>query len=284
MKIIRIFNNSVVLVQDANHEEKMVLGKGVGFNSKVNDLLDPNKIEKVFVLETSTKKQVFEKAMKFASAEYVEVTRKIIAQAEDDLGVTFNDSVFIGLLDHISYALQRFSQNDNLKNALIWEIKKFYTKEFQAALTSLDIIEKEEHVRLSEDEAGFIAMHFVNGQQNGSGEKTPMIDAVVIQDILNIIKFHFKMEIDETTFSFSRFIIHMRYLLQRIHHVHGTRNAIENELFEQVCKKYTDTYRCVKKICVYLENKLNVAITDEEILYLMLHINRLTLREKSIAE
>lgn len=284
MKIIRIFNNSVVLVQDEKNEEKMVLGKGVGFNAKVNDLLDPDRVEKVFVLETSSKKQEFEQAMQFASAEYVEVTRKIIAQAESDLDVTFNDSVFIGLLDHISYALQRFSQNDSLKNALIWEIKKFYKKEFQAALTSLDIIEKEEHVRLGEDEAGFIAMHFVNGQQNGVEEKTLLIDVEVIQDILNIIKFHFKMEIDETTVNFSRFIIHMRYLLQRIHHVHETRNAMENELFEQVCKKYTDTYHCVKKICLYLENKLNVTITDEEILYLMLHINRLTLREKSLAE
>ncbi|MBU5594309.1 PRD domain-containing protein [Amphibacillus sp. MSJ-3] len=281
MRIIRIFNNSVVLVEDQNKDKKIVLGKGVGFHAKVNDKLDEAKVEQVFVLEDASQEKKLKHMTKFASIEYVDLTRKIIDQAEQDLGVTFNDSVFIGLLDHISYALQRTSQSGHLKNALIWEIKKFYKAEFQAALTALKLIEAEEKVQLSEDEAGFIAMHFVNGQQSNVAKKTPMHDAEVIQDILNIIKFHFKMEVDETTVNFSRFIIHMRYFLQRIHDPSERRNTIEPELFIQVYEKYPDTYKCVEKIAVYLKKKLNVTITKEEMFYLMLHINRLTLREKT---
>jgi beta-glucoside operon transcriptional antiterminator len=275
MRIIRIFNNNVALAVDDDDNEKMVLGNGIGFNTRVNDSLDSDKIEKIFVLETSNKKREFEQAMQFASAEYVELTKMIIEEAEKELEVTFNDSIFIGLLDHISYALQRISQKRTLKNALIWEIRKFYTREFNAAIKSLQIIEEEEHIRLSEDEAGFIAMHFVNGQQNEAEEKSPMLDAKVIQDILNIIKYHFKMELDEATVGFSEFITHMRCLLQRLRQVHEAKNSIENELFDQVCKKYTDSYSCVKKISFYLEKKLGVILTNDDVLYLMLHINHL---------
>lgn len=269
-----------MLATDDQSNEKMVLGKGIGFNNKVNDLVDDNMIEKIFVLETTSKREEFEKVMQISTVQNIELTKKIIESAELDLQVKFDDTVFIGLMDHISYALQRVKQKDCLKNALLWEIKKFYQKEFQAAMHSINIIECEEHVRLDEDEAGFIAMHFVNGQQNDKNESSTMIDTQVIQDILNIIKFHFKMELDETTVNFSKFIIHIRYLLQRIHITHEEKNAMENELFEQVWRKYQDTYHCVKKICMYLEKRLNVIINNQEVLYLMLHINRLTLREK----
>lgn len=280
MRITRIFNNSVVLAVDDQGNEKMVLGKGIGFNNKVNDPIEDHKIEKTFVLETSAKRQEFEQAMQITSAQNIELTKKVMECAEQDLQVTFDDTVFIGLLDHISYALQRVKQKDCLKNALLWEIKKFYHKEFIAAMHSLDLIEIEEGLRLGEDEAGFIAMHFVNGQQNSQNEATTFIDTQVIQDILNIIKFHFKMDLDETTVNFNRFIIHLRYLLQRIHTPHEDKNPMENELFEQVWRKYQDTYQCVKKICIYLESRLQVIINNQEVLYLMLHINRLTLREK----
>lgn len=276
MRVVRIFNNSLVLAVDEQNREKMILGKGIGFNSRVNSIIDHDRIEKVFVLETSEEKEKekekFKYAMKDTPAEYEQLTRKIISQAEKDLDTVFNEGVFVGLLDHLSYALYRISQKDTIKNALLWEIKKFYGKEFKAALKALDLIEKELNIQLSEDEAGFIAIHFVNGQQNG--EKTsPMMDAQVINDIVNIVKFHFKKEIDETTAGFNRFVVHLRFLLQRIHMTQESGEVIENDFFEQIKQK--DTIECVKKICAYLEKKLNAGISNEEFLCLMLHINHL---------
>jgi len=278
MRIIRILNNSVVLVIDEKGNEKMVLGKGIGFQSKVDDSVDQTKIEKVFILESKTQKHNLEKVLQHTPEQYLNLTRKIVEFSEMELGVKFSDSIYIGLMDHITYALERISQSGSIKNAFLWEVKKFYSKEFRTAIKVLDIIEEEECVRFNEDEASFIAMHFVNGQQDGANIKSMMSETAVIQDILNIIKFHYKIEIDETSVNYNRFIVHIRYLLQRVPQMHHKEN-LESELLDQLCRKYPETYLCVQKISKYLVKSMSVQINDEEYLYLMLHIKRLSTRQ-----
>lgn len=45
MKIKRILNHNAIVVKDQN-EEKILLGAGIAFNKKKNDIVDPSKIEK----------------------------------------------------------------------------------------------------------------------------------------------------------------------------------------------------------------------------------------------
>ena len=52
MIIQRILNNNVVQALD-NNVEYIVMGKGLGFQKKVGDLVDKEKIEKTFVLENT---------------------------------------------------------------------------------------------------------------------------------------------------------------------------------------------------------------------------------------
>lgn len=75
-----------------------------------------------------------------------------------------------------------------------------------------------------------------------------------------------------------RFIIHLQYLLKRkdkkvvIH----TSNL---KMFEKMKEEYVDVNQCVLKIKEYFEKILNWQLNDEELLYLMLHINRFYSRE-----
>ena len=50
MLIKKILNNSLVLVNDGD-EEKIIMGKGVGFSSHIGEKVDIKKIEKIFSLE-----------------------------------------------------------------------------------------------------------------------------------------------------------------------------------------------------------------------------------------
>ena len=47
-------------------------------------------------------------------------------------------------------------------------------------------------------------------------------------------------------------------------------------MFEIMKEKYPDVYMCTKDVCEYLKMQTGMEINDEEMLYLMLHINRLT--------
>ncbi len=50
MKIKKIFNQNAVLVDDGG-QEKVAIGKGIGFDRKRNDLIFDRDIERIFVME-----------------------------------------------------------------------------------------------------------------------------------------------------------------------------------------------------------------------------------------
>ena len=62
-----------------------------------------------------------------------------------------------------------------------------------------------------------------------------------------------------------------------------TGNGKILELGNDLKEKYPDAYACASRIKTYLDAKLGVELTHEEMLYFMLHIRRLTEREKSQA-
>lgn len=282
MRIRRVLNNNIVLAIDDSNKEKLLMGKGLGFNSNTGDIVDQSSIEKIFVPETDDFEHQLVQVVESTPNEYFDLTHRIVQAAQVSLGLQLNDIIYIGLTDHIRYAVERFEKNQQIKNALIWEIKKFYPLEYQEAKRALTMIEKTLGVSLTDDEASFIAMHFVNAQQNGAGVRDTVVTTKVIQDILTIIRFHFKIEFDESSLNFNRFITHIRFLMQRIHEDNvsqrSSKLSIEDDVFNQVLKRYRDTYECVLRIRKYFIEKLHVTINQDEMLYLMLHINRLTSR------
>lgn len=49
MKVLRVFNNNVVMAEDPHRGTVIVTGRGVGFSRKPGDSLDTGKIVQVFV-------------------------------------------------------------------------------------------------------------------------------------------------------------------------------------------------------------------------------------------
>lgn len=278
MRIKKILNNNLVLAQDENMTERMVMGRGIGFRKKQGDVIRPEEIDKVFVLESQALVDQFVTLVRSIPINHLELTKKVVEAAQEELGLIFDDFIYIGLADHISYALYRHQQNIVLTNALTWEIRKFYAREYKAALKALDVIEYYEGIRLCEAEASFIAMHFVNAQTSGEAVQLSMAAAGIIQDILNIVKFHYMLDLNEETMQYSRFVTHIRYFLQRVHQPSATQR--DTFLFEQVKLRYPDAYDCACKIKTYLEEKLQISINEDEMLYFMLHIKCLVDRER----
>lgn len=281
MIIKKVFNNNVLLAENDQQLEMILLGKGIAFQKKAGDVVDLNKIDKKFVIDSEDSKAKFIELLREVPVNHLELTTKIIVAAESELGTTFNDSIYIGLTDHINYALFRYKQGMQLTNALMWEVKKFYPKEFKAAMNALKTIEYYEGVLFPEDEASFIALHFVNAMQDGEGMKMTVQATEVIQQILNIVKFHYCIELDESSLNYSRFVTHIRYFIHRLLSQEISSAQDDEFLFLQVKGKYPEAYECACKVQKYLETKFHTELTKEEILYFMLHINRVAERVKS---
>lgn len=280
MKIKKVFNNNVLLAGKEEKTEIVMMGKGLAFQKRVGDEVDLSKVEKTFILETKGLSEKLAELIQDIPVEHLEISNEIIQYAKKELDVNFKDSVYLALTDHISFAIARYQQGLTIKNALLWEIKKLYKKEFEVAFKALQIIEKETGIKLPEDEAGSIALHFINAQESGSGMDQTMMMTQIANDILNIVKYHYSIELDENSMNYNRFLTHLRYFAYRLQNRELILEEDDDTLYEQLKNKYTEAYRCSQKVSAYLENSYDTTLTKDEIAYFMIHIHRVTNRER----
>lgn len=274
MLIHKILNNNVVLILDQNSEEQIVMGRGIAFKKRVGDNIDESIIDKIFMLKDQKVKNNFTELIKDIPMDYIEVAYEIMQYAKDNVGENIDENLIISLSDHIHTAVERYIEGIEIKNVLLWDIKKFYKAEFEIGLKALDIIEQKLNVKLPEDEAGFIAMHVVNRIMNENIGN--MYDITkIIQEILNIVKYYLGIKFDEDSVYFYRFVTHIKYFAQRL--ISGKTYESDNEdsLFEIIKGRYQEPYKCVEKISEFIQKKYKYNLSDEEKLYLTIHIARI---------
>lgn len=275
MIIKKIFNNNAILARDSDKHEFVVMGCGIAFKKNVGEKVDENLIEKTFILKQKDASEKFKLLLEDIPTEHVSLCYDIIEYAKNILGVELNDYIYVTLTDHVSYALKLFDEGFNRPNPLIWEIKKFYPKEFSIGLKALELIEDELEKVLPEDEAGNIALHLINAQANNMNSDVKDIanQTKKIQDILNIVKYTYNIPLDEKSLNYERFVTHLRFFFQRLNKKQEVKSE-DDFLLKQVKVKYKKAYECMLKVQKYLE----IDLSDEEQLYLTIHIQRVTQR------
>ncbi len=276
MKIKKILNNNAALAIDDKGNEIVYTGCGLCYQKRCGDEIDANKIEKTFVMEKPNEQ--FKKLVSEMPYEQVQVADEIIGYASTVIKKRLCNNIYITLTDHLGYAIERAKTGTFLRNKLLWEIKNFYKIEYEIGCHALEIIKDELGVELPEDEAGFFALHVVNAELDGNMHHT-LESSEVISDIVSIVKFTFKSELDEDSLSYERFITHLKYFLQRASRKEYYPSG-DNEIYCMVKKKFPEAYKCACRIKSYMESRFpEEEITDEEMLYLMVHISRITGRQ-----
>ena len=212
MKIIKKINNNIALAINAKDEEVIVIGKGIGFPKTPYELRDESIIEKIFVTQSNND---YLEMFKDIPLEDIYLTQEIIKYGEEYLGKKLNTNILLTLSDHISYAIQRFNQGVEVKSPLEWEIKHLYPDEFKIGVKAIEIIRNERGIRLTEPESVFIALHFINAQIGDNKIDQTAKITEIIGDILGIVKYHFRIELDESSINFTRFVKHLQYFIYR---------------------------------------------------------------------
>ena len=156
MKIEKIINNNLVQSFDNNNKEVLVMGCGLGFKKKIGDIIDKDIVEKIYSLDDKNYSNKLIELLSDIPLEVIQTTNEIVAYARYSLGKKLNDNIYILLTDHINFAMERAEKGLQYKNALLWEIKRFYNHEFLIGKEALQIIKKKLNVDLSEDESANI--------------------------------------------------------------------------------------------------------------------------------
>ena len=88
MKFIKNYNNNAALVEDQNHTEWIVLGKGIGFGMKAGMDIDDTKIAKRFIAEDS--KDLEPENFKDLSQKAMEAAGDVAEMSKEKFGIAFN--------------------------------------------------------------------------------------------------------------------------------------------------------------------------------------------------
>jgi beta-glucoside operon transcriptional antiterminator len=272
--VLRRINNNVVLAEE-NGKKIIVMGNGVGFKVYPNESIDEKKIEQTFVPQMESEVSYWEDILKEIPLDVLTTAQKVLELAKNQLDKELSQNLMVTLSDHIVFSIKRLEEGILLSHPLSWEIKQYYPKELEVAKETLRLINQELSIQLTEEEVPFLAMHFVNAQMNYTGGVGSEDVIEVIQQSVNIIKYHFQIEINQNTTSFARFVSHLRYYIIRQLKKEQSVNSLDNELIQVVQTKYAKEYNCAIKIANYLEKNYHTQTNENELVYLSLHINRL---------
>lgn len=270
MRIFRIFNNNIVATITDDKKEAIAQGSGIGFQKKPGDLIDEGKIEKLYIFHDEERAK-FDKLMEDTPIEYFQIAQEIAQRAKEVLQINLSNKVLISLTDHISFAIEREKQKVHLPNLMLGEIRALYKEEFKIGLWALSRIEIETHIKLPQDEAAYIAIHIVNAELNVGSENTTNI-LMLSKGVMDIIKHTYGVDLNEDSLETSRLTTHLKFLAQRIFASERPGFEESEDMYDLLIHKDAKLKICIDEICKYIRQTFSYELSQEEQVYLMIHL------------
>ncbi|WP_220740554.1 BglG family transcription antiterminator LicT [Leuconostoc miyukkimchii] len=277
MNIKKIFNNNVLLA-DNNGHEVVLIGKGLGFQKKSGQSIDESAVDKMYTPTEDRWLTLFDELINDISPQYFEVASQIIKKAEKTLNTKFNAYMLIALTDHIHFAIQRTKDKVVIRNELLWEIQHFYPTEYAVGKEALQLINQIFGVNLVDDEAGFIALKFVENRASSQYQTDKGVQMTnLIGDILTIVQYQLQVHLDEESISYQRFMVHLRFFVEKMTSNKKNISVEETDdvLYAHIFKKYPVAFNCTKKITQFIKSTLNKNVSLNEQVYVTIHIQRI---------
>lgn len=270
MEVLKKLGNNAAICKDNSGRELIAVGLGIGFPKCPYVLEDLDKIDRTFYNVDSEYVSLFEEI----DAEIFKLAADVIDLAVTMLSVPLKQSAVFTLADHLNFALVRLKKGMIFSTPISNELRDLYPVEVKIAKYTLNLIQKNLSIELPESEIYAIAMNIINSEENYKVNNQINLKADFIKEIVKVIEAQMKVIIDIDSFNYSRFSSHMQYLFRRKSQ-YSEINSTNKKLFEVLKKEYPDTYTCVLLIKELIFNKFSWSIEDEELLYLILHVNRL---------
>lgn len=273
MKVIKVFNHNVVLARDGDGQEVVVQGKGLGYNRRAGEELDPARIERRFLPAAATSTAQLAGLVSEIPIEHIAISEEVLRLARTRLASPLDDRALIALADHISFALQRQQQADPIDYPLASEVRLLYPREVSLGAAALDLIEARSGVRLPALEAVPLAMHFVNAQVGvrPMGEMVRMTE--MLRAVVGALETSLGIAIPEDSLELARLAAHLRFLF--LDHARGGCRALPiGDLASTFRTQDSSIYECARSIVEMMSREMNWTIHDDETLYIALHIYR----------
>ena len=274
MEVIKKLVNYAAIFKDNSGRELIALGLGIGFPKCTYTLDDLSKIERTFYNVDNEYLHLFENV----DSNILALSADVIDLATTMLSVSLKENAIYTLADHLNFAVIRLNKGMIFNTPISNELRDLYPVEVKVAKYTLNLMKKKMNIELPEEEMYAIAMNIINSEEILSSTSDVSVKSEFILEIVHLIEAQMHISIDKNSFNYSRFASHMQYLFRRKSE-YTEISSTNKKLFELLKNEYPKTYQCVLGIKEMIFNKFNWNIGDEELLYLILHVNRLCSHE-----
>lgn len=275
MRAIRRINNNAAICEDGKGRQLVALGRGIGFGELPREVpladvrrtfygIDPKYLPLIEELDPEV--------LEFA-AQLAEVARtSISSELSPNLPIT--------LADHIEFALKRTREHMVVQMPLAYDVEHSYPVQYRLGEAAVNGINRTFHVHMPKSEAVGIALSIANSAVSASdrtsrdeGRRQRMVDRAT-----KVVERQFGVSVARDSFDYARFATHIRYLLDRVEKGEplDTHNS---ELYPVLSEQFPLATACAQEIARLIGDSYGSELTQEEVVYLILHVNRIAARE-----
>lgn len=252
------------------------MGRGIGFGDfpKEIPLAD---VERTFY-NVEPEQQRF---LQDLPVDVVLFSAKVMDIVKNELPYELSSNAVFLMADHISFAMERIRKGIRIKMPLAYDVQQMYPIEYKLGQFIVGRVRKEFQVLLPKEETVGIAMNLVNAiakpSEAASIQPSDRFEDF-LEDVTEIVESNLRIALDRDSFNFARYATHLQYLFQRI----ITNQAIKSDnlsLYTNMRDEFPNIDQCAGHIAQYVSKRWKVTLTEEEKLYLILHINRICEKE-----
>ena len=267
--VTKIFNNNIILVNSEDHE-KILFAKGIGFGKKPGYVIPKGiKVDKIFTIADSDNIENLNTMIEKVDNDFFVVCEEAIYEISEKINQELNESIHIGLIDHLYFAIKRLKNNEEIENPFLVEIETLYSKEYMLA----DMVAKKVgaycNVDIPDGEIASIALHIHSAINNGKISNT-LKSSYLGSTIVEHVEDRLNIEIDRKSLDYARFLTHIKFAIQRImENVH-----INNELTKIIKSSYKESFSIAEEVAEIIEDELGIKVMEDEVTFLTIHIER----------
>lgn len=272
MQILRVFNNNVVLARDELGREVVLTGRGLGFQARTGMAVREELIARRFVpAENPTS---VGQVLADIPPERLRLFEELFSAAVRDLGSTVPPLAVVAVADHLHQAIERVARGEPMVYPLRAEVAHLHPQELAMAERLLAQLNERLGLDLPQGEAIALAMHLFHAVTGSLSMTATFAQSALIGQIFDTLAQEYGDRFDPASIDAARFAAHLRYFFARART--GTQLDDQVGAVGSVLQAQSPgAYQLAQRLRALLELRLDHPVSDDEVVYLALHLTRL---------
>jgi beta-glucoside operon transcriptional antiterminator len=274
MRAIKALGNNAAVCVDGEGCQLIALGRGVGFGELPKEV-SLKEIKRTFY-DVDTK---YLTLISELDPEEIEFSAQFADIVRNQLSSELSPNLPVVLADHISFAIKRAHEHLVVTMPVAYDVQQQYPAEYRLSQMAVNGINKTFGVHLPRSESVGITLCIINCIAESSTRT--VLDERRTKHLLEMavacIEDTMKITVDHDSFDYARFATHLRYLMQRVKEK-ASLDTPNQGLYATLVEQFPLATTCAEHIAIFLTKEFEQELTEEEKVYLILHINRIASR------